>query len=38
MRPFSPDSQWRFDVITVYYDRNSSHPQFQLFQNAIPSP
>ncbi|MGA8533872.1 MAG: YraN family protein, partial [Candidatus Tumulicola sp.] len=38
MRPFPPDSQWRFDVITVYYDRNSSHPQFQLFQNAIPSP
>ncbi len=38
MRRFSPDSQWRFDVITVYYDRNSSHPQFQLFQNAIPSP
>jgi len=38
LRSFPPDLQWRFDVITVYYDRHSNHPQFQLFQNAIPSP
>ena len=37
LRPLSPDLQWRFDVITVYYDRNSGPPDFQLFQNALPS-
>src|SRR5205823_885879 len=26
--------QYRFDIITVYYDRNQ--PQFELFQNAFP--
>jgi putative endonuclease len=38
MRPFPADLQWRFDLITVYYDRHSNQPQFQLFQNALPSP
>jgi putative endonuclease len=37
MRPLPPDLQWRFDVITVYYDRNSNQPRFQLFQNALPT-
>jgi len=46
-KPFGPqssgsqsselDPQWRFDVITVYYDRHSSRPRFELFQNALPS-
>jgi len=26
--------QWRFDVITVYYDQGSALPTFELFQNA----
>jgi putative endonuclease len=30
------ECQWRFDVVTVYYDRQSSKPQFELFQNAFP--
>ncbi len=38
MRPFPADLQWRFDLITVYYDRHSNRPQFQLFQHALPSP
>lgn len=38
LRPLSADLQWRFDLITVYYDRHSNQPQFQLFQNALPSP
>jgi putative endonuclease len=28
--------QWRFDVLTVYYERQSSQPTFELFQNAFP--
>jgi putative endonuclease len=31
-----PECQWRFDVVTVYYDRQSSKPRFELFQNAFP--
>jgi putative endonuclease len=37
LRHLPHDLQWRFDVITVYYDRHSSPPQFQLFQNALPA-
>lgn len=28
--------QWRFDVVSVYYDFQSSLPEFELFQNAFP--
>ncbi len=28
--------QWRFDVVSVYYDLQSSLPAFELFQNAFP--
>ncbi len=38
MRPFPADLQWRFDLISVYYEPHSNQPQFQLFQNALPSP
>jgi putative endonuclease len=31
---FPKPPQWRFDVITVYYDRGSALPTFELFQNA----
>src|SRR5437667_5201660 len=26
--------QWRFDVVTVYYEGRKMHPTFELFQNA----
>jgi putative endonuclease len=35
LRHLPPECQWRFDVVTVYYDRQSSKPQFELFQNAF---
>jgi putative endonuclease len=35
LRRLPPSCQWRFDVLTVYYDRHSSQPQFELFQNAF---
>jgi len=28
--------QWRFDVLTVYYEAQSGQPKFELFQNAFP--
>jgi putative endonuclease len=28
--------QWRFDVLSVYYDQPSSRPRFELFRNAFP--
>lgn len=28
--------QFRFDVVTVYYDLQCSSPQFELFRNAFP--
>ena len=30
-----PSCQWRCDVVGVYYDQQSSQPQFELFQNAF---
>ncbi len=29
-----PCSQWRFDVVSVYYDVGNSHPQIEVFRNA----
>jgi putative endonuclease len=26
--------QWRFDIVSVYYDGSNSRPQFELFRNA----
>jgi len=28
--------QWRFDVVTVYYEQQSSQPLIELFRNAFP--
>ena len=28
--------QWRFDVISVYYEHNEGRPQIELFRNAFP--
>ncbi len=33
-RKLSPSCQWRFDVVSVYYERNSPGPQIELFQNT----
>ena len=30
-----PSCQWRFDVVSVYYDHHCSQPSFELFQNAF---
>ena len=35
LRRLPPSCQWRFDVLTVYYDRHSRQPQVELFQNAF---
>lgn len=26
--------QWRFDIVSVYYDGHNSRPQVELFRNA----
>jgi len=31
-----PSCQWRFDVVSVYFEAASSPPRFELFQNAYP--
>ena len=33
-RQFPELPQWRFDVVTVYYERQLAVPSFELFQNA----
>jgi len=37
LRAMPPSCQWRFDVVSVYYDSQASHPQFELFKNAFPA-
>ena len=35
LRELPPWCQWRFDVVSVYYERSqSNHPQIELFRNA----
>jgi putative endonuclease len=34
LRTFAELPQWRFDVLTVQYESDSAHPNFELFQNA----
>lgn len=36
LRPLPTSTQWRFDVLSVYYDALMRQPQFELFQNAHP--
>ncbi len=33
-RQFPEPPQWRFDVVTVYYEGGLSHPVLEIFQNA----
>jgi putative endonuclease len=35
LRRLPPSCQWRFDVVSVYYEGNSSQPQFEVFRNAF---
>ena len=35
LRHLPAGCRWRFDVISVYYDRQSGKPQFELFPNAF---
>lgn len=35
LRRIPPSCQWRFDVLSVYYESHTSRPQFELFQNAF---
>jgi putative endonuclease len=37
LRHIDPECQWRFDVISVYYDQPAKNrPVFELFKNAFP--
>jgi putative endonuclease len=35
LRRIPHSCQWRFDVISVYYERQSLQPKFELFKNAF---
>jgi putative endonuclease len=34
LRRLPPQCQWRFDIVSVYYDGRSSRPQIEVFTNA----
>jgi putative endonuclease len=34
LRRLPPECQWRFDIVSVYYDRPTSRPQIEVFRNA----
>ncbi len=34
LRHLPPSCQWRFDIVSVYYERLTSRPQIEVFQNA----
>jgi putative endonuclease len=34
LRHLPPSCQWRLEIISVYYDQQSSQPQIELFQNV----
>jgi putative endonuclease len=33
-RRLPPSCQWRFDIVSVYYEHLGSRPQFEVFRNA----
>ena len=35
LRQMPPSSQWRFDVLAIYYESQRRQPSFELFQNAF---
>lgn len=36
LRHMAPSCQWRFDVVSVYYEGQSRQPEFEIFQSAFP--
>lgn len=34
LRRLPPTCQWRFDIVSVYYETLTSRPQFEVFRNA----
>jgi len=34
LRRLPPSCQWRFDIVSVYYERLNSCPQIEVFRNA----
>lgn len=34
LRKLPPMCQWRFDIVSVYYEQFSARPQIEVFQNA----
>jgi len=34
LRHMSPSCQWRFDVVSVYYEEQARQPKIELFRNA----
>lgn len=36
LRHLPSECPWRFDVVSVYYDRPNAPAQFELFRNAFP--
>jgi putative endonuclease len=34
LRRLSPSCQWRFDIVSVYYEGLGSRPQIEVFRNA----
>lgn len=34
LRHIPPECQWRFDIVSVYYEGRSSRPQIDVFRNA----
>ncbi|MGA2002393.1 MAG: YraN family protein [Terriglobales bacterium] len=35
MQHMAGPCQWRFDIVTIYYDHGFNRPSFELFQNAF---
>src|ERR1700722_2657366 len=36
LRDVAPSCRWRFDVVSLYYEHQSSQPLIELFRNAFP--
>ena len=34
LRRLPPSCQWRFDIVSVYYESPSSRPEIEVFRNA----
>ena len=34
LRRVPPSCQWRFDIVSVYYDGRGARPQIEVFRNA----